>query len=80
MKRLPLAAFLALATALAGQSLSDRLREVRIPWEAQIDRGDAPTVRKGIEAFLAAAARPTMASGAPPGTTPKKPTARPWCA
>ncbi len=52
MKRLPLAAFLALATALAGQSLSDRLREVRIPWEAQIDRGDAPTVRKGIEALL----------------------------
>ncbi|MDE3033177.1 MAG: hypothetical protein KGI56_05890 [Acidobacteriota bacterium] len=50
--RLPLAAFLALATALAGQSLSDRLREVRIPWEAQIDRGDAPTVRKGIEALL----------------------------
>lgn len=52
LKRLPIAAFLALATALAGQSLSDRLREVRIPWEAQIDRGDAPTVRKGIEALL----------------------------
>ncbi len=52
LKRLPTAALLALATALAGQSLSDRLREVRIPWEAQIDRGDAPIVRKGIEALL----------------------------
>ncbi len=47
-----LAAFLAAATVLAGQSLSDRLREVRIPWEAQIDRGDAPEVRTGIEALL----------------------------
>lgn len=52
MKRLPIAVLLTMATALAGQSLSDRLREVRIPWEAQIDRGDAPTVRKGIEALL----------------------------
>ncbi|HEX9081532.1 MAG TPA: hypothetical protein VF768_04580 [Holophagaceae bacterium] len=52
MKRFPLVALLAAATALAGQSLSDRLRDVRVPWEAQIDRGDAPTVRKGIEALL----------------------------
>lgn len=53
MRRLlPYVAALILAPALAGQSLSDRLREVRVPWEAQIDRGDAPTVRKGIEALL----------------------------
>ncbi len=53
MKRLPLLALvLALAPALGAQSLTDRLKDVRAPWEAQIDRGDAPAVRKGIEALL----------------------------
>ncbi len=53
MRRLlPFAAALIRASPLAGQSLADRLRDVRVPWEAQIDRGDAPTVRKGVEALL----------------------------
>lgn len=53
MTRLPLLALLlALAPALGAQSLTERLKDVRAPWEAQIDRGDAPTVRKGIEALL----------------------------
>ena len=53
MKRLPLAALLvALAPILGAQTLTDRLKEVRGPWEAQLDRGDAPTVRKGVEALL----------------------------
>jgi hypothetical protein len=53
MKRLSLAALLlALAPVLGAQTLTDRLKEVRGPWEAQIDRGEAPTVRKGVEALL----------------------------
>lgn len=53
MKRLPVAALLiALAPILGAQTLTDRLKEVRGPWEAQLERGDAPTVRKGVEALL----------------------------
>lgn len=53
MKRLPLAALLiALAPILGAQTLTERLKEVRGPWEAQLDRGDAPAVRKGVEALL----------------------------
>jgi len=53
MKRLPLATLLvALAPVLGAQTLTDRLKEVRGPWEAQLDRGDAPSVRKGVEALL----------------------------
>lgn len=52
MKRLPLIALLALAPALGAQSLTERFKDVRAPWEAQIDRGDAPAVRKGVEALL----------------------------
>lgn len=53
MKRLPLLVLLlALAPALGAQSLTERYKDVRAPWEAQIDRGDAPTVRKGVEALL----------------------------
>ena len=42
----------ALATSLGAQSLTDRFKEVRGPWEIQIERGEAPTVRKGVEALL----------------------------
>ncbi|MDP1831269.1 MAG: hypothetical protein Q8K67_04360 [Geothrix sp.] len=42
----------ALATALGAQSLTDRFKEVRGPWELQIERGDAATVRRGVEALL----------------------------
>jgi hypothetical protein len=42
----------ALATSLGAQSLTDRFKEVRGPWELQIERGDAATVRKGVEALL----------------------------
>jgi hypothetical protein len=53
MKRLPLALLLlAMAPHLGAQTLTDRLKEVREPWEAQLDRGDAPEVRKGVEALL----------------------------
>lgn len=53
MRRLPLlAALLALAPALGAQSLTERFKDVRAPWEIQIDRGDAPGARKGIEALL----------------------------
>ncbi len=52
MKRLPLIALLALAPTLGAQSLTERFKDVRAPWEAQIDRGDAPAVRKGVEALL----------------------------
>ena len=53
MTRLPLLALLlALAPALGAQSLTERFKDVRAPWEAQIDRADAPAARKGIEALL----------------------------
>jgi hypothetical protein len=42
----------ALATSLGAQSLTDRFKEVRGPWELQIERGEAATVRKGVEALL----------------------------
>lgn len=42
----------ALATSLGAQSLTDRFKEVRGPWEVQLDRGEAATVRKGVEALL----------------------------
>jgi hypothetical protein len=42
----------ALATSLGAQSLTDRFKEVRGPWELQLERGDAVTVRKGVEALL----------------------------
>jgi hypothetical protein len=42
----------ALAANLGAQSLTDRFKEVRGPWELQLERGEAPTVRKGVEALL----------------------------
>jgi len=42
----------ALATSLGAQSLTDRFKEVRGPWEVQLERGEATTVRKGVEALL----------------------------
>ncbi|MBI1751310.1 MAG: hypothetical protein HY014_07935 [Acidobacteria bacterium] len=42
----------ALATSLGAQSLTDRFKEVRGPWELQLERGEASTVRKGVEALL----------------------------
>lgn len=42
----------ALATGLGAQSLTDRFKEVRGPWEIQLERGEAATVRKGVEALL----------------------------
>jgi len=42
----------ALATSLGAQSLTDRFKEVRGPWELQLDRGEAAAVRKGVEALL----------------------------
>lgn len=42
----------ALATSLGAQSLTDRFKEVRGPWEAQLERGEAATVRRGVEALL----------------------------
>jgi hypothetical protein len=42
----------ALATSLGAQSLTDRFKEVRGPWELQLERGDAASVRKGVEALL----------------------------
>ncbi len=52
MTRLGLLLALALATCLGAQSLTDRFKEVRGPWELQLERGDASTVRKGVEALL----------------------------
>ena len=43
----------ALAASLGAQSLTDRFKEVRGPWELQLERGDASQVRKGVEALLA---------------------------
>jgi hypothetical protein len=42
----------ALATSLGAQSLTDRFKEVRGPWEIQLERGESATVRKGVEALL----------------------------
>lgn len=42
----------ALAASLGAQSLTDRFKEVRGPWELQIERGEATAVRKGVEALL----------------------------
>jgi hypothetical protein len=42
-----------LVSAASAQSLTDRFKEVRGPWEAQLERGEASTVRKGVEAVLA---------------------------
>ena len=42
----------AMATSLSAQSLTDRFKEVRGPWELQLERGDAAIVRKGVEALL----------------------------
>jgi hypothetical protein len=42
----------ALATSLGAQSLTDRFKEVRGPWELQLERGESATVRKGVEALL----------------------------
>lgn len=41
-----------LAASLGAQSLTDRFKEVRGPWEIQLDRGDATSVRRGVEALL----------------------------
>ena len=43
---------LVLGAHLGAQSLSDRFKEVRGPWELQLERGEAPTVRRGVEALL----------------------------
>jgi hypothetical protein len=43
---------LGLSLPLAAQSLTDRFKEVRGPWELQLERGDAAGVRKGVEALL----------------------------
>lgn len=42
----------ALAASLGAQSLTDRFKEVRGPWELQLERGEASAVRKGVEALL----------------------------
>ena len=52
MSRLALLAACTLAATLGAQSLTDRFKEVRGPWEIQLERGEAPTVRKGVEALL----------------------------
>lgn len=52
MTRIGLMLACVLATSLGAQSLTDRFKEVRGPWELQIERGEAPVVRKGVEALL----------------------------
>jgi hypothetical protein len=52
MSRLGFLLACALATSLGAQSLTDRFKEVRGPWELQLERGDAATVRRGVEALL----------------------------
>jgi hypothetical protein len=52
MNRLGFLLACALATSLYAQSLTDRFKEVRGPWELQLERGEAVTVRKGVEALL----------------------------
>jgi len=41
-----------LATSLGAQSLTDRFKEVRGPWELQLERGESTVVRKGVDALL----------------------------
>jgi hypothetical protein len=52
MSRLGFLLACALATSLGAQSLTDRFKEVRGPWELQLERGEAATVRRGVEALL----------------------------
>jgi len=52
MSRLGILLACALVANLGAQSLTDRFKEVRGPWELQLDRGDAATVRRGVEALL----------------------------
>lgn len=52
MSRLGFLLACALAVNLGAQSLTDRFKEVRGPWELQLERGDAATVRRGVEALL----------------------------
>jgi hypothetical protein len=52
MSRLGILLACALATSLGAQSLTDRYKEVRGPWELQLERGEAATVRRGVEALL----------------------------
>ena len=42
----------AMAASLGAQNLTDRFKEVRGPWELQLERGEAPLVRRGVEALL----------------------------
>ena len=46
--------FLALGVlnSASAQGLTDRFKELRGPWEAQLERGEATAVRKGVEALL----------------------------
>ena len=52
MTRLAFLFACALVTSLGAQSLTDRFKEVRGPWELQLERGEATIVRKGVEALL----------------------------
>ncbi len=52
MPRPALMLICALAASLGAQSLTDRFKEVRGPWELQLERGDAALVRRGVEALL----------------------------
>ncbi|WP_306589987.1 hypothetical protein [Geothrix sp. 21YS21S-4] len=52
MSRLGCLLAFALVAHLGAQSLTDRFKEVRGPWEVQLERGDAATVRRGVEALL----------------------------
>lgn len=52
MSRLGILLACALAASLGAQSLTDRYKEVRGPWEIQLERGDASLVRRGVEALL----------------------------
>jgi hypothetical protein len=52
MTRLGFLLACALAASLGAQSLTERFKEVRGPWEVQLERGEAATVRKGVEALL----------------------------
>lgn len=52
MNRLGIFFACTLALGLGAQSLTDRYKEVRGPWEIQLERGDAALVRRGVEALL----------------------------
>lgn len=52
MSRLGFLLACALVSSLGAQSLTERFRDVRGPWELQLERGEAPTVRRGVEALL----------------------------